>query len=251
MKLKYKITAGFFIIAVLLFIAGAWSVIQVKFTGKNLRKTFNDNLTMIYEINNLNKSLQIKQKAFMLLLLDKKEEAKTLVLNSDSIFQSTLNRIKKSEKSKQVQKIISDIQINYNHTKELTAKLFQLNPDSPKEDYLLQLKKIMDNTNTAVSDFQLYYKERLNQLTEKIDIEENRSITPGLVAMTAAIIFSLLFSFFVNHYVVLPIVTITKKVNDFTEKGIPYDYRTETNDELNELSESIRRLTTRAEINRN
>ncbi len=250
MKLKLKITFGFIIIAVMLFIAGAWSVVQVKFTGKSLRKTFDDNLAMIYEISNLNRALEIEQKALMLFLLDKKEESKRLLARSDSIFAATFSVIEKKNANEREKKIISDIRKKYDSAKELTQLLLAADADESNEIYLIKLKEVVEKTDKVVDEFQKYYEERLAELTERIDTEENRTITPGLVAMSAAIVFALLFSFFVNHYVVTPITVITKKVTDFTERGIPYDYETETEDEIHDLSESIRILTTKAEINR-
>jgi len=250
MKLKYKITAGFFIIAIMLFIAGAWSVIQVKVTGENLRETFDENLSMIYEIGKLNRALEIEQKAFMLFLLNKRNESKKLLVRSDSIFKSTFSLLEKNATQKKEKEIILDIKKKYKTAKELTELLLATNPEESNEVYFLKLKEIVKNTDKAVDDFQKYYENRLAELTEKIDATENRTITPGLVAMSAAIVFALLFSFFVNHYVVAPIVTITKKINDFTERGVPYDYSPEAEDELYDLSESVRILTTKAEINR-
>ncbi len=250
MKLKYKITAGFIIIAIMLFIAGAWSLVQVKFAGKNLRKTFDDNLAMMYEIANFNRALEIEQKALMLFLLDKRQESKKLLELSDSIFTSTFSVIEKKASAKREKEIFSDIRKKYESAKELTELLLAATPEESNEVYFIKLKEVIEKTDKVVDEFQSYYEQRLAELTEKIDAEENRTITPGLVAMSAAIVFALLFSFFVNHYVVTPIVTITKKVEDFTERGIPYDYETETEDEIHELSESIRILTTKAEINR-
>jgi CHASE3 domain sensor protein len=250
MKLKLKLTLGFIIIAIMLFIAGAWSVIQVKFAGSNLRQTFDENLEMIYEINNLNRALENEQKAFMLFLIDKKDESKKLLSASDSIFVSSFKKINSKIQSKKEKQIISDIKSNYQEIKDLTTLLLASNPEESKEIYFIKLKEIVDKFDKVIDEFQGYYEKRLGELTERINTEENRSITPGLVAMSAAIIFTLLFSFFVNHYVVTPIITITKKVNDYTERGIPYDYVLETEDEIFDLSESVRRLTTKAEINR-
>ncbi len=250
MKLKLKITAGFLIIAAMLFIAGAWSIFQVKFAGKNLRKMFGENLSMIYETNKLNRALEIEQKAFMLFLLDKKEESVALFNKADSIFGSTLKKIETNISNSQEKRIIEQIKKEYASAKNLTDKLLSDKQIYSKEVYFSKLKTVLEKADKVVDEFHKYYETRLSELTMKIDAEENRSIMPGLVAMSAAIVFALLFSFFVNHYVVTPIVTITKKVNDFTENGIPYDYQTESKDEIHELSESVRKLTVKAEINR-
>ncbi len=249
MKLKLKITFGFIIIAVMLFIAGAWSVVQVKFASGNLRETFEENLSMIYEISNLNRALEIEQKALMLFLLNKREESKKLLEHSDSIFTSTFEVIEKKKSNEKEKAIIRDIRKKYESAKDLTRLLLSASPEA-NEAYFIKLKEVIEKTDKVIDEFQKYYQERLAELTERIDTEENRTITPGLVAMSAAIVFALLFSFFVNHYVVTPIVTITKKVEDFTEQGIQYDYETEAEDEIHELSEAIRILTTKAEINR-
>ncbi len=65
---------------------------------------------------------------------------------------------------------------------------------------------------------------------------------PGLVAIIAALLFIVIFNYFVNHYMVKPIVTITDRVKHFVQERMPYKVSIETKDEIAELSESIGQL---------
>ncbi len=245
MRLKLKITFGFFIIAIMLFIAGAWSIIQVKSTQSFLEELLSNNLQKNLFSLHIFESLKKNYEAGILLSTGKINEGKALLEKSDSLFNATFNSLSKVEKDKEGKKIIGNITASYSHMIEI-KKMFPANASAEEINVFVgRLYASVKNVEKNIKALQLFYVNKMETLKSKIGESESKSITPGLVAMSAAILFALLFSFFVNHYVVTPIVTIRKKIDDFTERGIPYEYQLESEDEIAELSESIRILSTR------
>jgi methyl-accepting chemotaxis protein len=245
MRLRLKLTFGFFIIAIMLFIAGAWSVIQVKSTQSFLKDLLENNLRKIVSTRTLYESVEKNQEGGMLFLLKKEREGAALLDASDSIFTSNLSELQKSETDKEGTKLLNKIGLSYTKLvaikKSGKDKLFR----AENSIYLNSLYQQIKIVEADVKALQKFYIDRMEKLNLKIQESESKSITPGLVAMTAAIIFALLFSFFVNHYIVTPIVNMKNKIDEQIERGVPYEYDLEADDEISELSESIRILSTR------
>jgi methyl-accepting chemotaxis protein len=65
---------------------------------------------------------------------------------------------------------------------------------------------------------------------------------PGTVAVISALIFSLLFTYFVNLYMVNPIRRMIRGIEDFMKSDKDFDVSVETDDEISDLSSAIRSL---------
>ena len=66
---------------------------------------------------------------------------------------------------------------------------------------------------------------------------------PGIVAIAAALVFVIIFNFFVNLYVVNPIISMIKSIENFLQTGQPGKLKIDTRDELRDLAASIENLT--------
>ena len=67
---------------------------------------------------------------------------------------------------------------------------------------------------------------------------------PGIVAIEAGIVFTLIFNIFINYYLVSPIKRLVRSIRNY-KRGTVFGADIETNDELKELENSIRDLTSK------
>ena len=93
----------------------------------------------------------------------------------------------------------------------------------------------MDETHLGVSNH-----PGVASLARKYDME----------ALVAALLFTLIFNYFVNFFFVNPIIRITDRIEQFILKGTPYIAEVPTHDEVEKLSESIGHLCNFAEKER-
>jgi HAMP domain-containing protein len=70
----------------------------------------------------------------------------------------------------------------------------------------------------------------------------HRAVMPGIVTIIAALAFTLVFNYFVNYYVVNPIVRLTRGIQEHILTGAKLDVEVETTDELFDLTGSIKTL---------
>ena len=65
---------------------------------------------------------------------------------------------------------------------------------------------------------------------------------PGIVAIVASLVFTLIFIYFVNYFMVGPIIKITDRVKMFISNNMPFKVDIETKDEIYDLESSIRKM---------
>lgn len=76
----------------------------------------------------------------------------------------------------------------------------------------------------------------------------HRSIMPSIVAMLIGLAMVALFHFYLNNYLIKPVLSINRGIKSFRQYGKTYDVKVDGFDELHEINEEITNLT---EINRN
>jgi methyl-accepting chemotaxis protein len=70
----------------------------------------------------------------------------------------------------------------------------------------------------------------------------NRATMPGIIAILASLVFTLLFSYFVFLYFISPINKINKAVRNFKKTGGAINIKVNSNDEIGELADSVNYL---------
>jgi HAMP domain-containing protein len=65
---------------------------------------------------------------------------------------------------------------------------------------------------------------------------------PGIIAIAAAFIFAIIFSFLINLYVISPIVRLTEGIQAYLDHGNLPDIHVESEDEIAELVSSVKQL---------
>lgn len=241
MGLKFKILSGFGILAFMLLIAGTWSIVEVKSVGTTVSDILDENYKSISAGKSMKDALEREDSAILLLLLGKKVDAVNILTSADSTFKSAFETAKANITISGEESIVDSISILYGNFSE-------------------GWKLLLDNYETSVTDIELYMNnlhklflsvrnsaDRLIDLNDRemyrsskeTESRSRRAIMPGIIAIISAIVFTLLFNYFVNKYMINPIIEITDRINKFTTKRIPFDYHLDTNDEISKLADSV------------
>ncbi len=91
-------------------------------------------------------------------------------------------------------------------------------------------------------------EETLYRTASDLKSRANKAVMPGIVAVISALVFSLIFNYFVNHYMVDPINRMAHGIEDFMEREKTFDVTIETRDEISHLSSAIRSLCSRVSL---
>jgi HAMP domain-containing protein len=107
---------------------------------------------------------------------------------------------------------------------------------STKVHYAFMDAKVSVDKLIAMNDQMMY------QIASELKGRSYRAIMPGVIAIIAALVFSLVFNFFVHIYVVNPIIEITRSIQKFIKTGEPFQFKVETTDEIARLASSLEEL---------
>ena len=86
MSIRFKIVLGFLILAIMLFIAGSWSIYELNSIGSSVPKMLNDNYLSIHAAKKMIEALEREDSAILLLLLGKQDEGRFILSTADSMF---------------------------------------------------------------------------------------------------------------------------------------------------------------------
>lgn len=72
--------------------------------------------------------------------------------------------------------------------------------------------------------------------------ETQKAIMPGIIAILAALMMSVIFTYFINKFFVKPLSVLTHKVEDYKIADGPIDTEIQTQDEMRQLESAIQDL---------
>jgi signal transduction histidine kinase len=70
----------------------------------------------------------------------------------------------------------------------------------------------------------------------------HRGIMPGIVAVLAGLVFTVVFNYLINYYLVSPILRMTREIQRFLTTHEAVTIKVETRDELFDLASAVRDL---------
>lgn len=243
MGLRAKILSGFLILATMLLVAGIWSVYQLSVLGVSAQKILDENYKSVNAAEQMIEALERQDSAILLLLLGKWEEGRTILESADKSFQKALGiaegNITLADEHAHVE-AVAKAYVDYKNAwvRPIVGTARERNLDWYTEEVHPAFLRVKASINKVlgVNDTAMY--EAASDLKDKA----RRAVTPGAVSVIAALVFSLLFSYFVNYYMVTPIIRITAAVHDFVKQGTPFAVKVESKDEIGRLLAAITEL---------
>ena len=245
MGLRTKILSGFSILAVMLFIAGVWSVYELTNIGISVQRLLDDNYKSINAGRMMIEALEREDSAVLLLLFGKWKEGRSIIGSADSSFQQAFKAAQKNVTIIGEQTYVDAIGSRYKVYKDLWMKPIV---DTSKEGnlnwYFQEAHQAFLGVKLSVEKLVALNSQAMYQTASNLKNRAHRAIMPGIIAILSALIFTLIFNFLINYYVVSPIVKITKSLQESLESKKPLSVEIETKDELLDLVSSIDSLVT-------
>lgn len=245
MKLRLKILGGFVILASILLIAAAWSIIEVQSFGTSLQQMLENNYKSIYAAKSMKEALEREDSALLLLLMGNDEHSTRILFAADSLFTTNYEVAKSNITISCEDKLVNSIERKYSLYKQAWSQPLNKSITSNRLDwyfqnsheYFLDVMKSIDEVS-SLNDSQLY------TTAMQISQRSHRALMPGVIALIATIVFTILFNYFISLYVVTPIVEITKRIKNFNKNRTPFDYHVQTKDEISKLTDTLNILCT-------
>lgn len=244
MGIRKKVSSGFVIIGVILFFSGLIAIFEFSRMSRSVTELITDNIN---SINSSRKLLDVCDSANLGLLRS---------LGSPSLAMDNALRIKSNMRFVEYMESLRNS--NTTVTEDMLA-------DSIMHTYGMYVGLLETSDSVWVNPYQsrrdwyfgslqpVYYKlrQQINSLTDvsQGELERNsislkdsfyRSIMPGVVAVSAGIVLVLLFNYFINFYLISPVIMMTKGISSYREFRKNYNVTVENDDELQDLNSSIK-----------
>ncbi len=241
--MRIKILSGFITLAIMLAIAGAWTIYELRSAGFSMQVMLDENYRSIHAAEDMIEALEREDSAILLLLLGKWDEGRSMLYEADSLFIEKLSFAYSNITIPGERSILDSISSKYKIYKKLWERPIV---DTPREGNIDWYFSIVHHSflgvKSSVQELNSLNNNTMYQTASDLKQRSTRAVMPGLIAILAALVFTFIFNYFVNYYMISPIIRITDRIKKFIDNKTPYDVNIDSQDEISRLSESISQL---------
>jgi len=243
MGLRMKILSGFMILTIMLFVAGVWSIYELRTIGTSVQGLLDENYKSINAAKTMIVALEREDSGVLLLLSGNWAEGRTILQSADSLFQKGFTIARSNVTIPGEDAYVKTIASKYQIYKNLWLKpIVGTKYEKDLDWYFQEVHKAFLDVKKTVEDLMTINDQTMYKTASNLKNRAHRAIMPGIVTILAALIFTLIFNYFINYYVVSPVIRLTKGIKRFLDSGEPLTMQIETDDELGHLLYSIREL---------
>lgn len=248
MKLKGKIFFGFLILALMLFIAGTWSIYQLNTISNSVSEVISQNYKSIHSARKMIEALEREDSGILLLQMGNWEKGREILRIGDSIFVDNLVTLKSSQDLDEENDLIEQVEADYgNYKSEWETTIVGTDKQGDIDWYFKEVHTRFQRTKDRVSEVLIANEETIFSTALQMSQQSSSAIMPGVIASVSALGFVFIFTYLANFFIISPIINLSERIKLFIDKKVPIGYQIETRDEIYELENSIRMLSLMAE----
>jgi len=250
MGIRVKIFSGFLILAIMLAVAGAWSIYELRTIGTSVQQLLDDNYKSISAAKVMIEALEREDSAVLLLMLGRWDEGRSIMDSADDLFQKGYKIAEKNLTIEGEKSYVDDIRTKYDSYRSLWMKpIVGTKHERDLDWYSKEVHNTFLEVKVSVEKLMTLNDQVMYQTASNLKQRAHRAIMPGIVAIVSALIFSLLFNYFINFYIVGPIIRLTNGIREFLKTSKAFDARIETKDEISGLANAIKEIMAQQKIN--
>ena len=240
MKIRFKILSGFAILAMMLLIAGTLSIYEQTTIGKSVHGFLENNYKSIDASKTMLEAMNKENTGILLLISGNWKDGRDDLNYGDSVYAEAYNVAKSNITIPGEEKYLERIDSAYRAFKLLWVKpvvgtVREGNLHWYTEDVHSSFLNVNESINSLLSLNETVMYKSASELKDRAQ----RAVMPGIVAVISAILFTIIFNFFINHYFVNPILRIISGIENYTKFKMPFNVNIETRDELLQLRNAI------------
>ena len=243
MNLRLKILFGFLILATMLFAAGLFSVYELNQIGQSVQALLDDNYKSINSAKNMLEALEREDSGVLLLMSGEWKKGRSTVQQADNDFKDAFEIAKNNITIQGEKTYIDDIEAKYTLFRTLWVHpIVDTKREGNLNWYFADFHPAFLETKSAVNRLMTLNDKTMYYTASALQNRARRAIMPGIVAIASSLIFTIIFNFFINAYVIKPIKKFSKGIQGYIEHGEMAGIQVDSRDELSRLSEDIQNL---------
>lgn len=235
--------AGFLILAVMLAVAGVFSIYELKTVGYSVQSLLDDNYRSITAAKKMIEALEREDSGLLLLLSGKWKEGRQTIESADQNFNLALETAENNLTIPNEKEYVDRIRQRYAAYRQMWERpIVDTAYEGNLNWYLEEVHTAFIEVKSAAQDLMSINDKAMYDMASELKDRAHRAVMPGIIAILSALVFSFLFNFFVNLYFVNPILSIIASINSFLKKEEPVFVKIDTDDEIAELGSSVYNL---------
>jgi HAMP domain-containing protein len=241
MKLRVKILSGFLILAIMLACAGVVSIYELLSIGSSFNSLLSDNYKRINAAKSMIEALENEDSGVLQILAGQWQKGRETIESGDRSFRQAFETAKGNITIPNEDKYVERISADYRGYKDLWSKsLAGMDTKQNLNWYFEEIHEAFQTVKKSVEDLMLLNDEAIYQTASSMHDRAHRAIMPGIVAIISALVFVLVFNYFINFYVIKPISILVREVKNNIKTRGTIDIEIDSKDELHDLATAIK-----------
>ncbi len=249
-SLKLKIILASFMLIVILAIAILFSIREFDKLGQSLNVVIGNNYKSVQLAQEILYGLDREETGILTYLLGEKQEAEKNIRNSNLLIDEAILAAKNNITERFENNQIEEIEINYNKYFDAISNILTLGDAEKANDiYKNTARELYLSVRKSTVDFMTLNQTAIFEQSIRTKESAERALMPIIVSILIAVLFILLYSFFMIEYIVKPINQITEEAKSFYIQKGRLLVNSDTDDEIREMVDEINKLIARLRAN--
>jgi HAMP domain-containing protein len=249
MGLRIKILSGFLILAIMLCVAGAWSIYELRSIGTSVQRLLDDNYKSINAAKTMIEALEREDSGVLLLLLGRRKEGRSIIEVAETSFKRELQIAEGNITIPGEKALVDEVKSKYSAYKSKWTKPIVGTAQERNIDwYFNEVHNNFLEVKTSLERLMTMNDQTMYNTASDLKNRAHRAVMPGIVAILSALIFTVIFNYIINYYMVSPIIALAEGIDKFLKYRMPFEVNIESKDELRHLANSIRELSSKVKV---
>ncbi|MDD2594665.1 MAG: MCP four helix bundle domain-containing protein [Bacteroidales bacterium] len=240
--IKRKVFLGFIVIGIVLFFSSLISIFEFSRMNNYVSELITDN---IKSINTARELLTVTENYNLKLMygVGGEEGHDDISVIRDDKFVSYFSDLKETFLTPAERSAADSVIYAYTAYMQTVAEAENIwlnGYDVRKEWFFGRLQPTYSKLKSYIQKLTIESQEALVQNSQTLQDSFYRSIMPGVVSVILGLILVLLFNYFLNYYLINPILKITKGIKGYRQFNKSYEVKLENDDELEELNNYVK-----------
>jgi CHASE3 domain sensor protein len=243
--IKRRISLGFVVLALVLFFSSLIAIFEYSKMSNYVSRLIDDNVMSINLSRDL-KSMADEYNSRVVAALGVYENGTVPDLSADNEFPDRLQKIRTLMKKESERSVCDTLMYAYAAYMQVVNEADTVwlgTPDHHKQWYFNRVKPYYDKLNNYIDDVNSMCQKSLTNNSIEMQDSFYRSIMPGIVAVAVGIVMVFLFNYFINYYVIDPVIRISKGVSEYNKSRKEFSMKFRDKDEISGLYDNVKELT--------
>ncbi len=243
MNIRMKMLVGFSCITLLLAVAGVWTTMNFNHLNSSVHAILEENFASIHATRLMMEQVDQEQNALQLLLLGQWRRGREQLAAADSVFLAQLKLARSNVSLTGEENNIERIEQSYLEWKTVWLQpIVETDREGNLTWYEEEGQPRYQRLRATLLELETVNAEHMFETATLIDARAERAMIPGIISILAAVVFTLMFGYFVTIFITAPITKMTRRLKRARKHGTEFKIRVHTHDEIRDLAEELMKM---------